>query len=173
MNQNTFLQQAKAEKRSYLLYFFIYCPLGAVSPLIGQYLSSIGFSGTQVGIVTSTGTAVAVIAGLVWGKIYANTLQKRRLITLLFVCAATFAILTLRTTDFLLYVVLYGAMYAFQGPVHGLCDSFVMDSGKNFPVVRSFGALGYSAAVYLAGSYAEGHGLASIFYIYAITFVIA
>ena len=49
MNQNTFLQQAKAEKRSYLLYFFIYCPLGAVSPLIGQYLSSIGFSGTQVG----------------------------------------------------------------------------------------------------------------------------
>lgn len=173
MNQNTFLQQAKAEKRSYLLYFFIYCPLGAVSPLIGQYLSSIGFSGTQVGIVTSTGTAVAVIAGLVWGKIYANTLQKRRLIALLFVCAATFAILTLRTTDFLLYVVLYGAMYAFQGPVHGLCDSFVMDSGKNFPVVRSFGALGYSAAVYLAGSYAEGHDLASIFYIYAITFVIA
>ena len=173
MNQNTFLQQAKAEKRSYLLYFFIYCPLGAVSPLIGQYLSSIGFSGTQVGIVTSTGTAVAVIAGLVWGKIYANTLQKRRLIALLFVCAATFAILTLRTTDFLLYVVLYGAMYAFQGPVHGLCDSFVMDSGKNFPVVRSFGALGYSAAVYLAGSYAEGHGLASIFYIYAITFAIA
>ena len=114
-----------------------------------------------------------MIAGLLWGKIYANTLQKRRLIALLFVCAATFAILTLRTTDFLLYVVLYGAMYAFQGPVHGLCDSFVMDSGKNFPVVRSFGALGYSAAVYLAGSYAEGHGLASIFYIYAITFVIA
>lgn len=29
-----------------VLYFFIYCPLGIICPLIGQYLSSIGFSGT-------------------------------------------------------------------------------------------------------------------------------
>lgn len=56
MEKKTFLQQAKEEKRSYLLYFLIYCPLGAVAPLLGQYLSGIGFSGTQVGIVTSTGT---------------------------------------------------------------------------------------------------------------------
>ena len=54
MEKKTFLQQAKEEKRSYLLYFLIYCPLGAVAPLLGQYLSGIGFSGTQVGIVTST-----------------------------------------------------------------------------------------------------------------------
>ena len=173
MNQNLFLKQANAEKKSYLLYFFLYCPLGAVCPLIGQYLSSIGFSGTQVGIVTSTGTAAAVFAGLFWGKLYANTLQKRRMIALLFLGAAVFAVLTLRTTSFALYVVLYGAMYVFQGPVHGLCDSFVMDSGKNFPIVRSFGALGYASAVYFAGNYAEQHGLASIFYIYALTFVLA
>ena len=73
MEKKTFLQQAKEEKRSYLLYFLIYCPLGAVAPLLGQYLSGIGFSGTQVGIVTSTGTATAVVAGIFWGKCYANT----------------------------------------------------------------------------------------------------
>ena len=44
MEKKTFLQQAKEEKRSYLLYFLIYCPLGAVAPLLGQYLSGIGFS---------------------------------------------------------------------------------------------------------------------------------
>ena len=173
MSQRTFLQQAKEEKRSYLLYFLIYCPLGAVSPLLGQYLSSIGFSGTQVGIVTSTGTATAVIAGILWGRCYANTPHKRRLIALLFLAAATFAILTLQTKNFLPYVILYGAMYAFQGPVHGLCDSFVMDGGKNFPIVRAFGACGFSISVYFAGNYAEARGLASIFYIYAVTFVLA
>lgn len=137
MEKKTFLQQAKEEKRSYLLYFLIYCPLGAVAPLLGQYLSGIGFSGTQVGIVTSTGTATAVVAGIFWGKCYANTAYKRRLIALLFLASATFAILTLRTTAFWWYVVLYGAMYAFQGPVHGLCDSFMMDRGRNFPIVRA------------------------------------
>ena len=59
--------------KSYALYFFLYCPLGVLSPLIGQYLSSIGFSGTQVGTVTSLGTASAVFAGMFLGKIFANS----------------------------------------------------------------------------------------------------
>lgn len=173
MNRIDFLQQAKEQKNSYLLYFFIYCPLGAVSPLIGQYLSNIGFSGTQVGIVTSAGTAVAVFAGLLWGRIYANTTHKRRIISLLFIGAATFALLTLGTTKFIPYVLLYAFMYVFQGPVHGLCDSFVMEKGRNFPIVRAFGALGYSVSVFAAGNYAQAHGLRSIFVLYAITFVVA
>lgn len=173
MNQNTFLQEAKNEKNSYLLYFLIYCPLGAVSPLIGQYLSEIGFSGTQVGTVTSAGTAAAVFAGLIWGRIYANTAHKRRVISLLFIGAAAFALLTLRTVNFFLYIILYAAMYVFQGPVHGLCDSLMMENGRNFPIVRAFGAIGYSIAVFAAGNYAESHGLCNIFYIYAIAFVLA
>lgn len=173
MNRIDFLQQAKEQKNSYLLYFFIYCPLGAVSPLIGQYLSEIGFSGTQVGIVTSAGTAAAVFAGLYWGRIYANTPYKRRVIAVLFIAAAVFALLTLSTVNFLLYVLLYAAMYVFQGPVHGLCDSLVMENGRNFSIVRAFGAVGYSVAVFAAGNYAQTHGLCNIFYIYAAAFVLA
>ena len=44
------------------LYFCTYGALGVLNPLIGQYLSSIGFSGTQIGTVTSVGTAVAIFA---------------------------------------------------------------------------------------------------------------
>lgn len=173
MNVKISAEQLKRDKRSYLLYFLLYCPLGAVCPLIGQYLSSIGFSGTQVGIVTSGGTAAAVIASMIWGTVYANSAHKKRLIALIFLAAGTFAVLTLTTTNFVLYTVLYAAMYMFQGPVHGLCDSFVMENQKNYPVVRSFGAVGYSVAVYFAGNYAEVHGLETIFYIYAITFFLA
>ncbi len=168
-----FHRPSKKRQTKLPVIFFLYCPLGAVCPLIGQYLSSIGFSGTQVGIVTSGGTAAAVIASMIWGTVYANSAHKRRLIALIFLAAGTFAVLTLSTTDFLLYAVLYAAMYMFQGPVHGLCDSFVMENQRNYPVVRSFGAVGYSVAVYFAGNYAEKHGLETIFYIYAITFFIA
>ena len=42
--------------------------MGAICPLIGQYLSSIGFSGTQVGVVTAFGTGAAVFGGMFWGS---------------------------------------------------------------------------------------------------------
>ena len=70
------MKQNGSDVNRCLLYFFIYCPLGSLCPLIGQYLSSIGFSGTQVGIITSLGTGSAILAGLLWGRIYANTGRK-------------------------------------------------------------------------------------------------
>lgn len=159
--------------KSYALYFFLYCPLGVLSPLIGQYLSGIGFSGTQVGTVTSLGTASAVFAGMFWGKIFANSEKKRKIIAFLFFGASAFALLGLHTKSFLLYAAIYAAIYFFQGPAHGLCDSLIMENGQNFPVIRSCGAVGYAVAVCFAGALAEKYDLSVIFYIYAVTFVIA
>ena len=39
-----------------------------------------GFSGTQVGTVTSMGTAAAVLGGMFWGKVYANASHKKMVI---------------------------------------------------------------------------------------------
>ena len=167
------MKKTTKDFKSHALYFFLYCPLSAMTPLIGQYLNSIGFSGTQVGVVTSMGTASAVLFGLLWGRVYSNTQSKRRLIAAMFLAAGIFSILTLSTKVFFTYVTIYAAMYAFQGPVYGLCDSLVIANGDNFSKVRSFGAIGFSAAVYITGSYAEAHGLKSIFYIYAMTFAVA
>ena len=61
-------------KKSYIkfaaLYNFTYMSIGALLPMIGQYLKSIGFAGTEIGTVTATGTAVAIIASAFWGKVY-------------------------------------------------------------------------------------------------------
>ena len=149
--------------RCFMLYFFIYCPLGVLCPLIGQYLSSIGFSGTQVGTVTSLGTAAAVLGGMFWGKVYANASHKKMVIAVMFAGAAAMSMAGLWTKAFILYAIIYSVMYFFQGPVHGLCDSLVMESDNNFAVVRAAGALGYALAVYFAGQYAETHGLGIIF----------
>lgn len=159
--------------RCFMLYFFIYCPLGVLCPLIGQYLSSIGFSGTQVGTVTSLGTAAAVLGGMFWGKVYANASHKKMVIAVMFAGAAAMSMAGLWTKAFILYAIIYSVMYFFQGPVHGLCDSLVMESDNNFAVVRAAGALGYALAVYFAGQYAETHGLGIIFYIYSAAFIIS
>lgn len=159
--------------RCFMLYFFIYCPLGVLCPLIGQYLSSIGFSGTQVGTVTSLGTAAAVLGGMFWGKVYANASRKKMVIAVMFAGAAVMSLAGLSTKVFIIYAMIYSVMYFFQGPVHGLCDSLVMESDNSFAVVRAAGALGYALAVYFAGHYAETHGLVIIFYIYSAAFFIA
>lgn len=167
------MNQISTQKRSFALYFVAYCPLGALCPLVGQYLSSIGFSGTQVGIITSMGTAMAVFAGMFWGKVYANAFHKKWVIAIMFMGAAVMALMSLSTKVFIIYALIYSCMYFFQGPVHGLCDSLVMDNNGNFAIVRSAGAVGYALSVYFAGKYAETHGLDKIFIIYAAAFVLA
>lgn len=155
-----------------ILYFFIYCPLGSLCPLIGQYLSSIGFSGTQVGITTSLGTGAAILAGLLWGKIYANIDKKRMLIIFMCLSAAALGALSSATAVFGVFALLYSMMYAFQGPVYGLTDSFVISKSNNFPVIRATGAAGYAVAAFAVGKFADAYGLVNIFYIYAIAFAI-
>ena len=159
--------------RCFTLYFLIYCPLGVLCPLIGQYLSSIGFSGTQVGTVTSLGTAAAVLGGMFWGKVYANASHKKRVIAIMFTGAAIMSVAGLSTKVFIIYAAVYSVMYFFQGPVHGLCDSLVMESDNSFAIIRSAGALGYALAVYVTGQYAETHGLGIIFYVYSAAFILA
>ena len=166
INKNSDLRRA-------FLYFFIYCPLGIICPLIGQYLSSIGFSGTQVGTITSLGTGTAILAGLFWGKIYANTSRKKILLALMCLAAATLGVVSTGTTIFIIYAVIYSGMYFFQGPIHGLSDAFVLDRSEHFSAIRATGAAGYAVAVFVAGRVAESTGLKSIFFMYAGAYVIA
>ena len=166
INKNSDLRRA-------FLYIFIYCPLGIICPLIGQYLSSIGFSGTQVGTITSLGTGTAILAGLFWGKIYANTSRKKILLAFMCLAAATLGVVSTGTTIFIIYAVIYSGMYFFQGPIHGLSDAFVLDRSEHFSAIRATGAAGYAVAVFVAGRVAESTGLKSIFFMYAGAYVIA
>ena len=166
INKNSDLRRA-------FLYFFIYCPLGIICPLIGQYLSSIGFSGTPVGTIPSLGTGSAILAGLFWGKIYANTSRKKILLAFMCLAAATLGVVSTGTTIFIIYAVIYSGMYFFQGPIHGLSDAFVLDRSEHFSAIRATGAAGYAVAVFVAGRVAESTGLKSIFFMYAGAYVIA
>ena len=126
--------------RRAILYFFLYCPLGIIAPLIGQYLSSIGFSGTQVGLITSMGTGVAIFATLLWGRVYANSHKKRIVLIIMCLASATLGVVSTTTTMFLVYATLYSVLYFFQGPLHGLADAFVISKSNNFSAIRALGA---------------------------------
>ena len=171
--KNSIIKNYGSDINSSFLYFLIYWPLGTICPMIGQYLSSIGFSGTQVGIITSLGTVTAILAGFLWGKIYSAASKKRFVLAFMCLGAAFFGLLNTRTTDFVIYAAVYSLMYFFQGPAHGIADALVLSKSNNYPIIRGMGAAGYAVASFVVGKYAQDRGLGNIFYIYAAAFVIA
>ncbi|HKK95197.1 MAG TPA: MFS transporter [Anaerovoracaceae bacterium] len=156
-----------------LLYILTYAPVGIICPLIGQYLDYIGFSGTQIGIVTAVGTTASIPAGLIWGKIYAECNHGKRVVAMLCIMAATFALISLSISTFILFTIVYAFIFFFQGPVMGLCDAMVMEEKLEFSTIRLFGSVGYALAVFAGGRIGESLGLKYIFVLYAAIFFLA
>lgn len=154
------------------LYFFIFSAMGVMNPLISQYLNSIGFSGTQIGTITSVSTAVAIFASTFWGEKYANSKDGRKVIIFLCVAAGLVGILNSFVTVFAVFVLTYGLMFFFQGPINGASDSMVIENGVEFASVRLWGAIGYALAVFAGGRIGDHFGLGNIFYIYAAAYLV-
>ncbi len=153
-----------------MLYIFTYAPVGIICPLIGQYLDYLGFTGTQIGIVTAVGTAASIPAGLIWGKVYSESNYGKRVVALLCTMAGIFALISLSITTFILFTIIYAVIYFFQGPVMGLCDAMVMEEKLEFSGIRLWGSVGYALAVFAGGKIGENIGLQYIFILYAVIF---
>lgn len=155
-----------------IAYLFVYAPIGVLCPLIGQYLSSIGFSGTQIGTVTAVSTGVAIFSSTFWGDKYSNSRDGRKIIFFLCISAAVMALFNSFITVFVVFTITYGIMYFFQGPVMGLSDAMVLETDENFASIRLCGAVGYSLSVFAGGKIGGWFGLDKIFFVYAVTFLI-
>lgn len=156
-----------------LLYTFTFMALGVLMPLIGQYLASIGFSGTQIGTITAAGTCVAIFAGAVWGKVYDSSRNKYLLIMAFCIAASLIGILLLKISWYPLFLISYGCMYFFQAPVMPLCDSLTLEETLPFSRIRKWGAVGFALGVFLCGRLASMVGLGIIFWLYSICFFLS
>ena len=121
------------------LYNFSYMSLGAMMPLIGQYLKHIGFTGTQIGIITATGTGVAIFASAFWGDRYSRSSRRHDILMMLCVMAAVSCGLLRGIESYWPFIMVFGIMYFFQAPVMSLTDAFTVESGQGFGSLRAWG----------------------------------
>lgn len=154
-------------------YTFSYMALGVLMPLIGQYLDYIGFSGTQIGSITATGTCVAIFASTIWGKVYNASSNKYVLILLLCAAAALTGIVLMHAQLYLAVLFLYGCMYFFQSPVMAFSDALTLEEQLPFSGIRKWGAVGFALGVFVAGRLADLLDLSVIFYLYSAGFLIS
>lgn len=156
-----------------ILYTFSYMAIGCFTPLIAQYLSAIGLDGTRIGIVTATGTLVAIFAVAFWGRIYNRASAKARVIELLCLGAIVFNVALSFSSSIIPVIILFGIMYFFQSPVMSLVDSYtVLGEYDNFGGKRAWGAVGFAAGVFIAGKLSDIISLKSIFGLYEICFAV-
>lgn len=155
------------------MYHFTYMSIGALTPMIGQYLKQIGFSGTQIGTITATGTAVAIFASAFWGGQYSRSLKKHEILIFLCGAAALVSLLLSGINTYGLFLLVFGVMYFFQAPIMSLSDAFTVESGQGFGGLRAWGAAGFALGTFLTGLFVEGLGLSMIFLIYSGSYLLA
>ncbi|MEG0156790.1 MAG: MFS transporter, partial [Anaerovoracaceae bacterium] len=147
--------------------------IGTLLPLLGQYLSTLGFSGSEIGIVTGTGTMVSIFAGPFWGKVYANSKGKQKLLLGLCLCAALVALFLMQVGIFPLFVGIFALMYFFQSPIMALSDAMTVEHKQPFGFIRLWGAVGFAAGGLLAGEVAKYLQLKWIFIFYGLCYLTA
>lgn len=155
------------------MYHFTYMSIGALTPMIGQYLKQIGFSGTQIGTITATGTAMAIFASAFWGGQYSRSLKKHEILIFLCGAAALVSLLLSGIHAYGLFLLVFGLMYFFQAPIMSLSDAFTVESGQGFGGLRAWGAVGFALGTFLTGIFVESLGLSMIFPIYSGSYLMA
>lgn len=165
------------EKGNYIrfagLYNFTYMSIGALLPFIGQYLNTLGFSGSEIGTVTAAGTAVAIFASAFWGRIYSRSRKNHDILILLCSMAAIICIILSQLKTYSLFIVIFGCMYFFQAPVMSLTDAFTVERMHRFGTLRAWGAVGFAAGTFLAGLISDILNLSVIFVFYVLSYAVA
>lgn len=155
------------------IYAFVFAALATLQPLIGQYLTEIGFTGGQIGFILACGTAVSIGAGPFWGWRYHISQRGYLLVFGLCVSAALLSLALLQMKLFPLFLVTFGVFAFFQAPINPLTDTMTLEAKISYGGARKWGAIGYAIGVFAAGQIAEATGLSVIFYIGALFFLVA
>ncbi|MGD9331809.1 MAG: MFS transporter [Desulfobacterales bacterium] len=150
-------------RSQYFIYFGI---LGLYLPYFNLYCYHLGFSGTQIGLLSGLRSATLVVFPFVWGAL-ADRFRRRKSIYLL--CNAMACVIWsgyLVTTDFrlmLLIAIVYGMFYA---PLISFLEAYAMDllgaDKKAYGRVRVWGSLSFILVVTALGPLIERYGIGLI-----------
>lgn len=166
----------RMEKKYYSfvgIYTFTYSAIGMLMPLLGQYLSSVGFSGVQIGFVTAAATLVGIGASPFWGYRSHHSKDSTRVVIFLCIMATLIILGLISVKQYIVFLLAFGAFSFFQAPIMPLTDAMTLQNRIPFGAVRKYGAIGYAAGVFIAGQLADATSLVIIFPLCAFGYTIA
>ena len=149
-------------------FFFFFASVAFLGPFAVLYYQSLGFSGTQIGLLTGLAPLITLFSAPVWTGL-ADTGNRHRYVlslTLLLSGIGMFLLPFLRL--FWPVLLLIATFNIFFAPVNALTDSATMfmlgDKKEMYGRVRVGGTIGFGLAAILAGSLVEKYGLKMAFW---------
>jgi len=121
------------------------------------YFKSIGFTATQIGVITSVSTFVVLLTQPIWGFASDRAKDGRTVLSALFLTCAILIFAYYLTVDYI-YVLIIASLFAvFYNPIAPVMDSLTLETiendrkGFDYGHVRVGGTIGYSVMVLVAG----------------------
>ena len=136
-------------------YFIYFGVMGVILPYFNLYCYHLGFSGFQIGVLSSLRTLATALFPMLWGMLADRFLIRRPIYIVCNIISMGAWSLYLLTTDFsLMFAItaLYGFFYA---PIISFLESFSMDllgkEKRGYGRLRAWGSLSFIVVVVLVG----------------------
>lgn len=171
--------RADARNESFTIgagYFWFYAGVGAFVPFNALYYRSLGFSGLELGILTSLPAIATALLGPIWGIVADTFGLHRQIMRVVLLLAAGIVWLLTDITTFVPFMVVIALLAVVLVPVPSLWDSYAVSAvergGAPYGVLRIFGSIGFTVMVLIMGRI-MADGLSTIFlYAYAACFLV-
>jgi PPP family 3-phenylpropionic acid transporter len=151
----------------------------AIEGFMVPYLSGIGFTERQAGLVMAAIFLVSVGSAPLWGYMADRTDRHRRIIVLALSVAIAAVLAIAASGTAIRLIVLFALIYSLTAnSMPALIDSWIMKMNRagspiSYGIARGCGSLGFALSGAVLGLVLERHGLILLFPIYAgLTFIV-
>jgi PPP family 3-phenylpropionic acid transporter len=158
----------------FAFYFLLFAGIASVGPFLVLYYQGLGFSGTQIGLLTGITPLITFFGAPLWTGLADASRRHRPMMSL----AMSVGVITLFVFPLLhafVPVLLIAALLSFfTAPVTPFADSATMfmlgDEKEMYARIRLGGTIGFGLAAPVAGVLVQDYGLPSAFWVSAILF---
>jgi len=156
--------------------FILYAGVATVAPFIVLYYQSLGFTGTQIGLLTGITPLINFLSATLWTG-FADATSRHRLLMTLAILGGSIGLFIFPLLTTFVPVFLISILFSiFWAPVTPLADSATMfmlaDEKEFYSRVRLGATLGFGLAAPIAGALVQNYGLRLAFWGCAILFLL-
>jgi MFS transporter, PPP family, 3-phenylpropionic acid transporter len=149
-------------------YYLLFSGIAFIGPFIVLFYQSLGFTGTQIGLMTGLTPLVAMVGAPFWTGVADATQRHRWIMGIALLAAMASMLIVPYLTAFLPVLVLLMIYNLFGAPISSLADSATMamlgPEKQMYGRIRLGGALGYGLSVPVAGLLVQIYGLRAAFF---------
>lgn len=160
----------------FIFSFLLFAAIASVSPFIVLYYQGLGFTGTQIGLLTGITPLITIFSAPLWAGLADATRQHRLMMSLAILVAVITLFAYPLLNSFVPVLLIAILLNIFVSPVMPFADSATMfmlaDEKEMYGRIRLGGTIGYGLAAPAAGVLVQKYGIRSAFWGCATLFLL-